>query len=180
MSFPVKVLICSCEGGFYLNGTYHFTAWPGATIRCNATTKDFVNHTSPSVVYATVQANNSFAQLGPQQEVQWTKQECTPLEYQIYGLENTAVNFFLSTDQGDTSLNSLNFTVMLRPCGPGFMLSNDYRGLRTCTCSHFFASFGVNCDVNLRTVNKTDTTGWIGLLQNGAEALATNMSTGLL
>ncbi|KAL5503303.1 hypothetical protein EMCRGX_G010230 [Ephydatia muelleri] len=173
MSFPVKVLICSCEGGSYLNGTYRITAWPGATIRCNATTKDFVNHTSPSVVYTTVQAKDSFAQLGPQQEVQWTKQECTPLEYQIYGLENTAVNFFLSTDQGDTALSSLNFTVMLRPCGPGFMLSNDSRGLRTCTCSRFLASFGVNCDVNLRTVNRTDTTGWIGLLQDGAEALAT-------
>ena len=173
MSFPVKVLICSCEGDSFLNGTYHITAWPGATIRCYATTKDFVNHTSPSVVYTTVQAEDSFAQLGPQQEVQWTKQECTPLEYQIYGLENTTVNFFLSTDQGDTSLNSLKITVMLGSCGPGFMLSNDSRGLRTCTCSRFLASFGVNCDVNLGTVNKTDTIGWIGLLQNGAEALAT-------
>ena len=173
MSFPVKVLICSCEGDFYLNGTYHITAWPGATIRCYATTVDFVNHTSPSVVYTTVQAENSFAQIGPQLEYQWSEQNCTPLEYQIYGLENTKVNFFLSTDEGDTSLNSLNITVMLGPCGPGFMLSIDSSGLRTCTCSHFFASFGVNCDVNLRTVNKTDTIGWIGVLQNGAEALAT-------
>eukprot|EP00731_Ephydatia_muelleri_P007271 Em0003g1519a len=177
MSFPVKVLICSCEGDSYLNGTYHITAWPGATVQCYATTVDFVNHTSPSVVYTTVQALNSFAypytQLGPQQRVQWSEQECTSLEYQIYGLENTTVNFFLSTDEGDTSLKSLNITVMLGPCGPGFMLSNDSRGLRTCTCSRFLASFGVNCDVNLGTVNKTDTTGWIGLLQNGAEALAT-------
>ena len=173
MSFPVKVLICSCEEGYFLNGTYHVTAWPGATIRCNATTKDFVNHTSPSVVYTTVQDENSFAWLGPQQEVQWSKQECTPLEYQIYGLENSTVKFFLSTDEGDTSQNSLNITVMLGPCGPGFMLSNDSRGLPTCICSNFLASFGVSCDVNLGTVNRTDTTGWIGLLQNGAEALAT-------
>ena len=173
MSFPVKVLICSCEGGSFLNGTYHVTAWPGATIRCYATTVDFVNNTSPSVVYTTVQAKDSLAQLGTQQEVQWSKQECTPLEYQIYGLENSTVIFFLSTDEGDTSLNSLTITVMLGPCGPGFMLSNDSRGLPTCICSNFFASFGVSCDVNLGIVNRTDTIGWIGLLQNGAEALAT-------
>ena len=71
MSFPVKVLICSCEGDSYLNGTYHITAWPGATVQCYATT---VNHTSPSVVYTIVQPLNSFAypytQLGPQQRVQ--------------------------------------------------------------------------------------------------------------
>ena len=173
MSFPVKVLICSCEDGSFLNGTYHVTAWPGATIRCYATTKDFVNNTSPSVVYTTVQAKDSLAQLGTQQEVQWSKQECTPLEYQIYGLENSTVIFFLSTDEGDTSLNSLTITVMLGPCGPGFMLSNDSRGLPTCICSNFLASFGISCDKNLGTVNRTDTTGWIGLLQNGAEALAT-------
>ena len=173
MSFPVKVLICSCDGDSYLNGTYHITTWPGATIRCYATTVDFVNHTSPSVVYTTVKGENSFAQLGPQQEVQWSKHECTPLEYQIYGLENSTVNFFLSTDEGDTSLNSLNMTVKLGPCGPGFMLSNDSRGLPTCICSNFLASFGVSCDVSLGTVNRTDTIGWIGLLQNGAEALAT-------
>ena len=173
MSFPVKVLICSCEDGSFLNGTYHVTAWPGATIRCYATTKDFVNNTSPSVVYTTVQAKDSLAQLGTQQEVQWSKQECTPLEYQIYGLENSTVIFFLSTDEGDTSLNSLTITAMLGPCGPGFMLSNDSRGLPTCICSNFLASFGISCDVNLGTVNRTDTTGWIGLLQNGAEALAT-------
>eukprot|EP00731_Ephydatia_muelleri_P033588 Em0033g4a len=173
MSFPVKVLICSCDGDSYLNGTYHITTWPGATIRCYATTVDFVNHTSPSVVYTTVKGENSFAQLGPQQEVQWSKHECTPLEYQIYGLENSTVNFFLSTDEGDTSLNSLNMTVKLGPCGPGFMQSNDSRGLPTCICSSFLASFGVSCDVSLGTVNGTDTIGWIGLLQNGAEALAT-------
>ena len=173
MSFPVKVLVCSCEDGSFLNGTYHVTAWPGATIRCYATTVDFVNNTSPSVVYTTVQAKDSLAQLGTQQEVQWSKQECTPLEYQIYGLENSTVIFFLSTDEGDTSLNSLTITVMLGPCGPGFMLSNDSRGLPTCICSNFLASFGVSCDVDLGIVNRTDTTGWIGLLQNGAEALAT-------
>ena len=173
MSFPVKVLICSCEEGSYLNGTYHITAWPGATIRCNATTVDFESHTSPSVVYTTVQVENSFAQLGPQQEVQWAGHNCTSLEYQIYGLENTTVKFFLSTDEGDTSLNSLNITVMLEPCGPGFMLSNDSRDFHKCTCSLFLTSFGINCDANLGTVNRTDTTGWIGLLQNGAEALAT-------
>ena len=156
-----------------MNGTYHVTAWPGATIRCYATTVDFVNNTSPSVVYTTVQAKDSLAQLGTQQEVQWSKQECTPLEYQIYGLENSTVIFFLSTDEGDTSLNSLTITVMLGPCGPGFMLSNDSRGLPTCICSNFLASFGVSCDVDLGIVNRTDTTGWIGLLQNGAEALAT-------
>ena len=174
MSFPVKVQICSCEGDSYLyNNTYQITAWPGATVRCYATIVDFANHTSPSVVYTTVQAENSsastYTHLGPQQEVQWTGYDCTPLEYQIYGLENTMVNFFLSPD-GDTSLG---MTVILGPCGYGFMLSNDSRGLKTCTCSSFLASFGVSCDVNLGTVNRTDTIGWIGLFQNGEEAVAT-------
>ena len=69
---------------------------------------------------------------------------------------------------------SLNSNVMLGPCEHVFMLSNDSRSFQTCICSNFLASFGVSCDVNLGTVNKTDTIGWIGLFpKNGAEAVAT-------
>eukprot|EP00731_Ephydatia_muelleri_P001410 Em0001g1410a len=106
--------------------------------------------------------------LAPQQEVQWIGSECTALEYEIYGPQNTSVILQLSTKPG-RNLHPIVMT--LQWCEAGFALQKDLIGLLQCECSNFLSSFGVTCDINQGTVSRSGLQ-WIGLYTDGNEAIA--------
>ena len=168
LSFPAKVHLCNCRYG---NNTYndsiiHMYMYPGASVKCNVTLLDYANTTSPGVLYASVQMAE--VRLGSQQEVQWIGNECTAIEYEIYGPENISANIQLSNTPG-TNLKPISVT--LQPCAKGFALQNDLQGLLQCKCSQFLSSFWVTCDINLGTVNRSGLQ-WIGLDPDGNVSLA--------
>ena len=168
LSFPVSVHLCNRSGD--ANHTY-----PGGTLQYNATLLDYAGTVSPGVVFAQVVIGENEAshgiRLAPQQEVQWIPNECTTIEYQIFGqtLQNESVNLQLSAKHGT---NSYKLVITLQSCESGFELQNDSRGLLQCGCSKFLSSFGVTCDVNHGTVSKYGPLQWIGLDPNGIVAVA--------
>ena len=174
LSFPVNLHVCGCRyGNSWAAGTNISTipTYPGATLQCNATLTDYAGSVSPSVVFAQVVIDTNHVspdvRLAPQQEVQWISNECTAIEYQIYGPENTSVILQLSTILG-RNLKPLGMNI--NACGAGFALQRDSRGLLQCECSNFLSSFGVTCDINLGTVSRTGLQ-WIGLYTDGNEAI---------
>ncbi|KAL5491816.1 hypothetical protein EMCRGX_G017180 [Ephydatia muelleri] len=166
LSFPVSVYLCNSSNDA-ANHTY-----PGGTLQYNATLLDYAGNVSPGVVFAHVRdVKNEVShgiRLAPQQEVQWIPNECTTIEYQIFG-QNVFVNLQLLTAQG---IKPYYIPVTLQPCESGFELQNDSRGLLQCGCSKFLSSFGVTCDVNHGTVSKYGLLQWIGLGPNGIVAVA--------
>ena len=165
VSFPVSVHLCNSSDD--ANHTY-----PGGTLQYHATLLDYAGTVSPGVVFAQVHDGKNEAshgiRLAPQQEVQWIPNECTTIEYQIFG-QNVSMNLQLSTEHG---INPYNIPVTLQPCESGFELQNDSREFLQCGCSKFLSSFGVTCDVNHGTVSKYGLLQWIGLGPNGIVAAA--------
>ena len=166
LSFPAKVHLCSCRYGDRTFNDSIIHMYPGATIKCDVALQDYVNAMSPGVLYASVTLPE--VRLAPQQEVQWIGNECTAIEYQVYGIQNLTVNIQLSNTPG-TKLTSISVT--LQPCDKGFALQNDSGGLLQCKCSDFLSSFRVTCDINYGTVHRSGLQ-WIGLDPDGNEALA--------
>ncbi|KAL5516242.1 hypothetical protein EMCRGX_G001525 [Ephydatia muelleri] len=175
LSFPVNLRVCGCRyGNSWVAGTNISTipTYPGATLQCNATLKDIAGNLSPNVVFANVVTGGNSVlpgiRLAPQQEVQWIGSECTALEYEIYGPQNTSVILLLSTKPG-RNLHPIVMT--LQWCEAGFALQKDLIGLLQCECSNFLSSFGVTCDINQGTVSRSGLQ-WIGLYTDGNEAIA--------
>ena len=164
LSFPAKMHLCSCWHGedTYNDSIIHI--YPGATIKCDVTLQDYANATSPGVLYASVTLPG--VRLAPQQEVQWMGNECTAMEYKIFGLPQN-ISMQLSNRPGN---NLMSISVTLQPCDKGFALQNDSGGLLQCKCSDFLSSFWVTCDINYGTVNRSGFQ-WIGLDPDGNEAL---------
>ena len=169
LSFPTNVYLCGCMHGDTHN--FPIVSYPGAMIKCNATLMDEANTVSPGVVYAQVVSDQTSAtsdlRLAPQQEVQWIGNECTAIQYEIYGPENISTNLQLSTKPG-TNMKSISMTLLT--CQLGFTLQKD-SGLSQCECSTFLTSYGVTCDINHGTVRRNGLQ-WIGLDLEGNEALA--------
>ena len=175
LSFPATMYLCGCNHrDTQSTGTSGdvISIYPGATLRCNATLRDYANSLSPGVVFAQVvlgeNAVSPVVRLAPQQEVQWIASECTTIEYQIYGPQNVSVNLQLSTKPGT---NQMQIGMALQSCEDGFLLQNDSRGLLQCECSEFLSSFGVTCNVNRGTVSRHGLQ-WIGLDPDGNEAVS--------
>ena len=175
LSFPVNLRVCGCRyGNSWVAGTNISTipTYPGAILQCNATLKDIAGNLSPNVVFANVVTGGNSVlpgiRLAPQQEVQWIGSECTALEYEIYGPQNTSVILLLSTKPG-RNLHPIVMT--LQWCEAGFALQKDPIGLLQCECSNFLSSFGVTCDINQGTVSRSGLQ-WIGLYTDGNEAIA--------
>ena len=165
LSFPVSVHLCNSSDD--ANHTY-----PGGTLHYHATLLDYAGTVSPGVVFAQVHDGKNEAshciRLALQQEVQWIPNECTTIEYQIFG-QNVSMNLQLSTEHG---INPYKIPVTLQPCESGFELQNDSRGFLQCECSKFLSSYGVTCDVNQGTVSKYGLLQWIGLGHNEIVAVA--------
>ena len=174
LSFPVNLHLCGCRYGNSWAGSNisSIRTFPGATLQCNATFTDYAGSLSPSVVFAQVVTGGSNdspnVRLAPQQEVQWISTECTALEYEIHGPQNTSVILQLSTKPG-RNLRPIGIT--LQWCEAGFALQKDSIGLLQCECSDFLSSFGVTCDINEGTVSRSGLQ-WIGLYSDGNEATA--------
>ena len=178
LSFPVKINMCGCRYGnnWVRSNNTSIPVYPGATLQCNATLTDYAGSLSPSVLFAQVVTDTNhfspYVRLAPQQEVQWISNECTAIEYQIYGPQNTSAFLQLSTNPGQ---NLQPFGMALNWCEAGFDLQRDSRGLLQCECSKFLSSFGVTCDINQGTVSKSGLQ-WIGLYSDGNQAIASTCS----
>ena len=175
LSFPVKLDMCGCNYGSKQFGTNSsvISAYPGATLQCNASLTDSAGNLSPSVVFAQVVTGENHAsldvKLAPQQEVQWIGNNCTAIEYKMYGPQNTSAFLQLSSKPGR---NLQTFQMALNMCEAGFSLQTDSRYLLQCECSKFLSQSGVTCDIDQGTVTR-DGLQWIGLYSDGNEAIAT-------
>ena len=150
VSSPTDIEIC---------GEYHVFTYPGGTVLLNVSSMDYANSLSPSVVYAYIRVNGNTPEtitLAPNQITQWVERRCIPLEYQIYGPENTSLNLFLSSYPGNPAAL---IEVTLKSCEPGFTLTPNF----SCVCSAFLTSFGVMCDTAHGTVNRSNQYMWIGI-----------------
>ena len=171
LSFPLHIRLCSCNAGtqcdIQSSEVYKIATTPGRTVQFTATSVDSENHTSPAVVYTYVPPNNRNVSLAPQQNVQWIGKSCETMEYQIYGQENTTINFQLSTYMGDVP-TILHIT--LQQCDPGFVLVTNSEGFQICNCSLFLTQSIVNCDLASGTVIRSEKQ-WIGIYNNGISNL---------
>ena len=132
--FPVKLNLCGCRyrNTWVRSNISSIPTFPGATLQCNATLTDYAGSLSPSVVFAQVVTgrNNVLPdlKLAPQQEVQWISNECTALEYEIYGPQNTSVILQLSIKHG-SDLEPISIT--LQWCEAGFFVAKRLHWLIT-------------------------------------------------
>ena len=175
VSFPTNVIICSFKEktDFYHGGQYSIQTYPGRIMQMNLSSVDYANVFTPSAVYAQITTGTSSTtsqtiRLGDQQNVQWIGGECSTVEYQIYGPENTSLNLLLSSYPGNAPTI---IQVTLLPCLIGFTLVSD-----KCICSEFFTSLGMVCDTARGTVTR-EGTNWIGVYHDRKEPVPALAST---
>ena len=165
VSFPTSVIICSLTNVYLHGGQYNILTYPGGVIQMNLSSVDYANVFTPSAVYAHITADTFSTilqriRLGDQQNVQWIGGECSTVEYQIYGPENTSLNLLLSSYPGNAPTI---IRITLLPCLIGFTLVSD-----KCICSEFFTSLGMVCDTAHGTVTR-EGTNWIGIYHDRKE-----------
>eukprot|EP00731_Ephydatia_muelleri_P009152 Em0004g1490a len=180
LSFPKYVHLCDSKDTNMYNVTNQFqgkvTTYPGRTVRLNVTSVDEGNDLSPSVVYTQIDTNGitsskSKITLGPTQKAQWIGTVCGSIVYQIYGPEMASLKLLLSNYPSNTPTV---VEVTLLPCEAGFtLISNSSTGVLECSCSEFFKSFRLVCDVSDGTVSRNKA-NWIGVYKKSHPALASS------
>ena len=173
VSFPENVLICGGEAEkIYSHNSvhYHIQMYPGGVLRLNLSSVDYSNVFTPSAVYAQIKIDGfsnatTNIKLGAQQNVQWIGEECSTVEYQIYGPDNATFNILLSSYPGNAPMV---IEITFLPCIAGLTLR--------CICSDFFTSLGIICDATHGTVTR-EGTNWIGVYNDGMHYVPALSST---
>ncbi|KAL5500805.1 hypothetical protein EMCRGX_G012410 [Ephydatia muelleri] len=134
---------------------------------------DYSNVFTPSAVYAQIKIDGfsnatTNIKLGAQQNVQWIGEECSTVEYQIYGPDNATFNILLSSYPGNAPMV---IEITFLPCIAGLTLMTD-----RCICSDFFTSLGIICDATHGTVTR-EGTNWIGVYNDGMHYVPALSST---
>ena len=165
-SIPNRICICDQaafiqENCTELDQSLSIATVPGKTFTVHlVAVDDAVTHVA-SLLYAELNAvENADIQLGPEQDVrQLSAVNCTPVDFTLYGKENSSaiINLFATPGGSHVSLD-----IAIDFCPPGFDINYDNQ-LQRCLCSDFITStIGTVCNATSYTIARPENS-WIGV-----------------
>ena len=165
-SNPTEVCLCeddnvrcaSDQPGYIFEPVSTYTsAFPGAEFHVQVTTVG----QRKGFVAGVVRASHSHAQdvyLGSFQVTQPVR-GCMPVTYQVFSSRSTDIIMLLRIDSADVGVqwDSINVTVKLLPCPPGFALSFQ---THKCDCAPALQQHNLVCNINNQSIQRYGTI-WI-------------------
>ena len=167
-SQPYKA--CVCMEKPYSNHDcqfeYNVSMFPGQTVKILMVGASDFNNTFPSIIRASIDSNQHFAELLDVQKTQQIGLWCKNLSYTISTpLQNVSISMTLQVDKAFGSGQAIaeskkaKVKVYIKHCPFGFKLNVVNR---ECSCVEHLRNSAIECDIKLVIIRKASSLIWLG------------------